>query len=132
MLGTQHRKDIEQIADVEADFQIGAAVIDSHFFFGLFLLRVVGLDFQQPGFQLQADAAVLFVGKNRRAAERFAQQLPIATHQLVATARQHAFVVGKFSVDQFRGEGEVASGGPNVVLPQTDRHLAVLLGEQAG
>ena len=79
---------------------------------------------------MQANAAVLLVGQNRGTAERFTQALTIGNHQLVTTTRQHTLVIRELAVDQFRGEGEFAGGGANMVLAKNDADAAVLLGEQ--
>src|SRR3990167_3546544 len=131
LLGGHHAQYVEQVADVEADFQRTAVVVNSDLFFGFFLLRVIGLNFQQTGLQLHANTAVLLVRQDRGTTKGFTQALTIGYHQLVATAWQHTLVVGEFAVDQFRGEGELAGGGANMVLAENDTDAAVLLGEQA-
>src|SRR3989338_261240 len=130
LVGGHHTQHVEQVADVETNFQRAAAVIHGDLFFRFFLLRVVSLNFQQARFQLQANAAVLFVGQNRGTAERFTQALTISNHQLVTTTRQHTLVVWEFTVDQFRGEGERAGGRADVVLTENDADAAILLSEQ--
>src|SRR5690606_12652494 len=132
LIGSHHAQHIQQIADVETDFQRRTAVLDGDFLFGFFLLGVVGLNLQKPVLQLQTDTAVLLVGKNGGPTEGFTKQLSISHHQLVSAARQYPLVIGKFSVHQLGGEGEVASVGANMVLAQHDADVAVLFSEQTG
>ncbi|MNY49714.1 hypothetical protein D3C86_1851640 [compost metagenome] len=79
---------------------------------------------------MQTDTAVLLVGQNRGTAERFAQCLTVTEYQLVAAFWQNTLVIREFTVDQFRGEGELAGGGTNVMLTQYDADDAVRLGQQ--
>src|SRR3989344_9508114 len=130
LVGSHHAQHVEQIADVETDFQRAPAVVHGDLFFRFFLLRVVGLNFQQARFQLQANTAVLLVGQNPGTAGRFTQALTISNHQLVTTTRQHTLVIRELAVDQFRGEGELAGGRADVVLTENDADAAILLSEQ--
>src|SRR3990167_6357179 len=132
LVGGHHAQHVEQVADVKTDFQRAAVVVHGDLFFRFFLLRVVGLNFQQARFQLQANTAVLLVGQNRGTAERFTQALTISNHQLVTTTWQYALVIRELAVDQFRGESELAGGSADMVLAENDADAAVLFGKQTG
>ena len=84
LLGSHYAQHIEQVADVKADLEGATVIFNADFFFRLFLFRVVSLDLQLTIRQLQADTAVLLVGQNRGAAERFAERLAVTEYQLVA------------------------------------------------
>src|SRR5690606_38117511 len=115
LLGPHDTEHVEQVADVEPDFQTRTVVIDNDLFLGLFLLRVICLDLQQACSQGQANAAVLLVGKDRGTAEGFTQALAVRQYQLVAAARQNTLVVREFAVDQLGGEGKLTGVGADVM-----------------
>ena len=62
---------------------VAAVVLNAHFFFRFFLLRVVRLDFQLAIGQLQTDATVFLVGQDRGTAVSFALLDDPQLHHLV-------------------------------------------------
>ena len=90
MLGGHDAQHVQQVADVEADLQRTAVVIDADFFFRFFLFRVVRLNLQLTACELQANTAVFLVGENSGAAERFAQCLAM----IPGTSRSGSTIIG--------------------------------------
>src|SRR5690606_1286850 len=130
LFGTHHPQHIQQVAHVEADLERTAAVFNRYLLLGFFLLRVIGLNLQQTVFQLQPDTAIFFVRKNSGTAKSLTKQLSISHHELVTATWQHALVVRKFPVNEFRSESEIASVGADMMLAEYDTDITVLLSQQ--
>src|SRR3546814_5917344 len=101
------------------------------FFLRLFLLGVVRVDFQLPGRNLQAHAAILLVGQDRRALQRRAQDLSVDADLTVGADRDHRLVVREAAVDQLAGEGDIVAIDPDVVAAHLQLQGAVAALEQA-
>src|SRR3546814_9983232 len=95
------------------------------FFLRLFLLGVVRVDFQLPGRNLQAHAAILLVGQDRRALQRRAQDLAVDADLTVGADRDHRLVVREAAVDQLAGEGDIVALDPDVVAAHIQLQGAV-------
>ena len=116
---------IEQIADVEADFDFLAAEFDFKLVLGLFLLRVVCLDRQQPGGKGQPHAAVFFVREDRCALQSGAHRLARGGHHPRRQRRDHAAIFWELAVNELRSEANFSDLDANVISSDGDFDLAL-------
>ena len=77
VLVAQGGEGIEQVVDVEADRQAVDLGVGFDFFLRFFLLRVVRVDLQLARRDLDAHAAVLLVGQDRRTLQGRAQHFAV-------------------------------------------------------
>src|SRR3546814_16787063 len=91
------------------------------FFLRLFLLGVVRVDFQLPGRTLQAHAAILLVGQDRRALQRRAQDLAVDADLTVGADRDRRLVMRKSAVTGKSVSVRVELGGRRIIKKQTHK-----------
>src|SRR5262245_40500673 len=77
LIAIDRRQGIEQVADVEADFELIPLVRDLDLFLGLFLFRVVRLQRELILLEREPYPAVLLVRQDRRPLQRRPQYFPV-------------------------------------------------------
>src|SRR3546814_9609332 len=88
-------------------------------------------DTQLPEGELQLDAAVFFVGQDRRALQGGTQGVAIDQHSLVRTNRDYRVVVRETAINQLAGERDVLAMDAQVVAAHLQFHAAVTTFKQA-
>src|SRR3546814_11987530 len=119
------------LSDIEPECQILNPAIGLQLFLRLFLFRIVRNDTQLPEGELQLDAAVFFVGQDRRALQGGTQGVAIDQHFLVRTNRDYRVVIRETAINQLAGERDVLAMDAQVVAAHLQFHAAVTTFKQA-
>ncbi|MPM16069.1 hypothetical protein SDC9_62443 [bioreactor metagenome] len=109
---------VDQVADVEADLDGVATVVDVELVHRFFLLGVVGGHAQQAGFQIQAHALELVAGHDGRALQAGQQRCAAQRDAVLVVLGDHTVVVGELALDQLGDE-----------LHAAERELGLVVGE---
>ncbi len=123
---------VDEVGNVEADFDDVAAVVDIDFFLRFFLLGVDRGQPQQPRFEVDAHAFELVVGQNGHALQRRLQSRALDLQHIAVALGHDALVIGKLAFDELAGEFQPVQGQARLIAGQGDiDHGVVFIAEQA-
>src|SRR5688572_10685515 len=119
------RQRIQQVSDVEADFELVTYVGNLDLLFGFFLLGVVRLERQRVLLQGQSDPAVFLIGQDRGPLKRCTKYLPVCNYGFRRRRGYYAAIFRESAVNELRCEANVADLGANVIATDRDVNLTL-------
>ena len=91
------------------------------------MFRVVGLNSQTVGLELQPNAAVFLVRENRGTLKRLAQRVLVTLDLLAGRVRNDAGIIREAPVNQFRGKTGAAQISADMIRADLNRDFPFVI-----